>query len=68
MTDTTRTAGARAIRTATADTGVLLLFAGTLFVSALLLFSVQPVFAKMVLPRLGATREAPPSKPPSNSG
>jgi spermidine synthase len=29
------------------------LFAGTLFCSALLLFAVQPMFAKMVLPRLG---------------
>ena len=30
-----------------------LLFAGTLFLSAALLFSVQPMFAKMVLPLLG---------------
>jgi cation transport ATPase len=30
-----------------------LLYAATLFVSALLLFSVQPMFAKMVLPKLG---------------
>src|SRR5438105_15680469 len=29
------------------------LFAGTLFLSALLLFVVQPMFTKMVLPRLG---------------
>ena len=29
------------------------LFAATLFASALLLFAVQPMFAKMVLPRLG---------------
>src|SRR5207237_6244988 len=29
------------------------LFAGTLFLSALLLFVVQPMFAKMVLPKLG---------------
>ena len=29
------------------------LFAATLFVSALLLFAVQPMFTKMVLPRLG---------------
>src|ERR671929_1776367 len=29
------------------------LFAGTLFASALLLFAVQPMFTKMVLPRLG---------------
>ncbi len=33
----------------------LVFFAGTLFVSALLLFSVQPMFAKMVLPRLGGS-------------
>ena len=30
-----------------------LLYAMTLFVSALLLFSIQPMFAKMVLPKLG---------------
>jgi hypothetical protein len=35
--------------------GILVLFGGTLFLSALLLFSVQPLFAKMVLPRLGGT-------------
>src|SRR5262245_30320345 len=29
------------------------LYAATLFLSALLLFLVQPLFAKMVLPRLG---------------
>ena len=34
---------------------VLGLFAGTLFLSALLLFSVQPMFAKMVLPKLGGS-------------
>jgi spermidine synthase len=33
----------------------LLLFGTTLFLSALLLFSVQPLFAKMVLPRVGGT-------------
>jgi hypothetical protein len=33
----------------------LSLFAGTLFLSALLLFSVQPMFARMVLPRLGGS-------------
>ena len=32
-----------------------MLFGTTLFLSALLLFSVQPLFAKMVLPRLGGT-------------
>jgi hypothetical protein len=31
------------------------LFAGVLFVSALLLFAVQPMFTKMVLPRLGGS-------------
>ena len=31
------------------------LFAATLFVSALLLFAVQPLFTKMVLPRLGGS-------------
>ncbi|MEL6372674.1 MAG: fused MFS/spermidine synthase [Pseudomonadota bacterium] len=34
---------------------VLMAFSGTLFLSALLLFSVQPIFAKMVLPKLGGT-------------
>ena len=29
------------------------LYAATLFVSALLLFLIQPMFTKMVLPRLG---------------
>src|SRR5260370_20123209 len=29
------------------------LYAATLFASALLLFSIQPMFAKMVLPKLG---------------
>jgi len=33
----------------------LALFAGTMFLSALLLFSVQPMFAKMVLPHLGGS-------------
>ena len=32
---------------------VLPIFAGTLFASALLLFAVQPMFTKLVLPRLG---------------
>lgn len=39
----------------TSNAIVLGTFAGTLFLSALLLFSVQPVFAKMVLPKLGGT-------------
>ncbi|MCZ8098726.1 MAG: fused MFS/spermidine synthase [Burkholderiales bacterium] len=43
---------------ASAETGAArarLLFAATLFGSALLLFAVQPMFAKMVLPVLGGT-------------
>lgn len=42
-------------RAATADRGVLLVFSATLFLSAFLLFSVQPFFAKMVLPILGGS-------------
>jgi hypothetical protein len=34
---------------------ILLTFVATLFLSALLLFSVQPMIAKMVLPRLGGS-------------
>ena len=34
---------------------VLIAFAATLFLSATLLFSVQPMFAKMVLPKLGGS-------------
>jgi hypothetical protein len=37
------------------STILLAVFAGTLFVSATLLFSVQPMFAKMVLPLLGGS-------------
>lgn len=37
------------------STWLLLGFGMSLFLSALLLFSVQPIFAKMVLPRLGGT-------------
>lgn len=33
--------------------GLLALYAGTIFLSAALLFSVQPMFARMVLPALG---------------
>ena len=32
---------------------VLVVYTAAIFVSALLLFSVQPLFTKMVLPRLG---------------
>ena len=38
-----------------AATGILVLFAAALFVSALLLFAVQPMFTKMVLPMLGGS-------------
>ena len=37
------------------NTCVLAVFVGTLFTSALLLFGVQPMFAKMVLPKLGGS-------------
>lgn len=37
------------------DRSVLLLYAGALFLSAVLLFSVQPIFAKLVLPTLGGS-------------
>jgi hypothetical protein len=37
------------------DALCLATFTGTLFLSALLLFAVQPLFAKMVLPRLGGS-------------
>src|SRR6266404_3837163 len=40
-------------RQATAARLTPLLYAAALFVSALLLFSIQPMFAKMVLPKLG---------------
>src|ERR1700735_1308507 len=34
---------------------VLVVYTSAIFVSALLLFSVQPLFTKMVLPRLGGS-------------
>src|SRR6201986_4991679 len=34
---------------------VLMVYTSAIFVSALLLFSVQPLFTKMVLPRLGGS-------------
>ncbi|MEZ5844472.1 MAG: fused MFS/spermidine synthase [Hyphomicrobiaceae bacterium] len=40
---------------ARSDAAVLAVFAATIFVSAFLLFSVQPIFAKMVLPTLGGS-------------
>jgi hypothetical protein len=46
---------ARRLTVARDTTAVLAAFAVTLFVSALLLFSVQPMFARMVLPQLGGS-------------
>ena len=43
------------LTTARGQAGVLAVFTATLFLSALLLFSVQPMFAKMVLPQLGGS-------------
>ena len=42
-------------RTGAANDRVMFLFAATLFLSALLLFAVQPMFTKMVLPSLGSS-------------
>ena len=46
---------ASAARKSTAFMPLALMFGSTLFLSALLLFSVQPLFARMVLPLLGGT-------------
>ena len=46
------------VRSSRLTTGAAMLpalFAGTLFLSAFLLFSVQPMFTKMVLPVLGGS-------------
>jgi hypothetical protein len=40
-------------RPASRDRLVLTVYTSAIFVSALLLFSVQPLFTRMVLPRLG---------------
>ena len=40
---------------ARAGTGILALFGATLFLSAFLLFLLEPMIAKMVLPVLGGT-------------
>ncbi len=45
----------RGIDLAREHISILALFSSTLFLSALLLFSVQPIFAKMVLPKLGGS-------------
>src|SRR5262245_22719000 len=44
---------ASSLKMARSDRAVLVVFAAALFLSALLLFAVQPLFAQMVLPRLG---------------
>ncbi|MCB1549602.1 MAG: fused MFS/spermidine synthase [Hyphomicrobiaceae bacterium] len=54
-TSSLRAALGRGLDLAREQAAVLAVFAGTLFLSALLLFSVQPMFAKMVLPRLGGS-------------
>ena len=40
---------------ATARRFTLVLYAATLFLSASLIFAVQPMFTKMVLPKLGGS-------------
>src|ERR1700734_593934 len=42
-------------RAASRNRLVLVVYTSAIFVSALLLFSVQPLFTKMVLPRLGGS-------------
>ncbi|MBZ0211417.1 MAG: fused MFS/spermidine synthase [Hyphomicrobium sp.] len=44
-----------AMQTRQGNAGVLALFAATAFLSAFLLFAIQPMFAKMVLPVLGGS-------------
>ena len=50
-----RNAIARRIESLGDNTATLALFSSTLFLSAILLFSVQPVFAKIILPTLGGS-------------
>ncbi len=45
----------RGLSLARDNASILAMFATALFLSALLLFSVQPIFAKMVLPKLGGS-------------
>ena len=54
MSDTTSSENAGAVSPARSRL-VLLVYTVSIFVSALLLFSVQPLFTKMVLPRLGGS-------------
>lgn len=46
---------ARSLSMVRDSAATLAIFSATLFLSALLLFSVQPIFAKMVLPKLGGS-------------
>jgi hypothetical protein len=55
MRDTTAVSRSLRAGASAAQSGPLVAFAATLFLSALLLFAVQPLFARMVLPRLGGT-------------
>ena len=52
--DTASQSGARNIL-------VLVVYTAAIFTSALLLFSVQPLFTKMVLPRLGGSPAVTPT-------
>ena len=47
---------------------VLVVYTAAIFVSALLLFSVQPLFTKMVLPRLGGGGSLTPPAPVGRRG
>lgn len=55
MIELVRTRWERGVRLLAQDAPVLWTFTATIFLSALLLFSVQPIFAKLVLPKLGGT-------------
>lgn len=55
LVDTGKTAGSGSLPRSFGVGGVLPLYALTIFLSAFLLFSVQPMFAKMVLPVLGGS-------------
>jgi SAM-dependent methyltransferase len=55
MSTTHPIAHGTALQPRTANLILLGVFTGTIFLSALLLFSVQPMFAKMVLPLLGGS-------------
>ncbi len=54
-TPATRTEAPRGLHVLRGQSGILAVFTGAVFMSALLVFSVQPIFAKMVLPKLGGS-------------